>query len=89
MMKEIDENKQLQAYQMESATLLAEAVERATSLGFTISTSGCTVDVLPWQGKPLIGEMRSTSETIFEAQYLTNLIDWLDGVSHGRTHIHD
>ncbi|HEY4714534.1 MAG TPA: hypothetical protein VIH30_09900 [Aquirhabdus sp.] len=84
---EADENQKLQAIQMESAMLLVEAVERETCLGFTLSASGGTVDVLPWHGKPLISEMRATSGTLFEAQYLTNLIDWLDGVAYGRLHV--
>lgn len=88
-MKELDENMPIQRTQMESAMLLAEAVEKATKLGFTLVASGLTVDVLPWQGQPLIRDMVSTGSALFESGYLTNLIDWLDGVAHGRTNINN
>ena len=84
-MKEMDENRQLQRTQMESAILLAEAVEKATDLDFTIVINGGTADVLPWLGKPLVIGMMATSDTLFEADYLTNLIDWLDGFACAKT----
>jgi len=84
-MKEMDENRQLQRIQMESAILLAEAVEKATALDFTLFINGGTVDVSPWRGKPLVTGMMATSDTLFEADCLTNLIDWLDGFSCAKT----
>lgn len=85
-MIEFDGKKPMQAAHMEAAMLLCEAIEKAQSLGFTLCVSGLSIDVYPWCGKPIISERRS--DGFFEAQYLTNLIDWLDGVSFGRTNVH-
>jgi hypothetical protein len=84
-MIEGDTTQPIQAAQMEAAALLAEAVEKATALGFTLCASGGTVDVYHWEGKPLVAERRA--DGLFEAHYLTNLIDWLDGVAFGRTNV--
>jgi len=78
-------NAPLQARHMEASLLLAEAVDLATELGFSICVNGGTADVFPWQGKPLIREVRG--DALFEAQYLDNLIDWLEGVAFGRTNV--
>ena len=70
---------------MEASHMLAEAVEIATKLGFTLCTSGGTVDVFHWDGVPLRCDNRGNA--LFEAQCLTNLLDWLDGVKFGRSNV--
>lgn len=86
-MIEDDTTQPVQVFHMEAAMLLAEAVEKATRLGFTLLSSGTTVDVIKWTGTQLIQKTIPTSDTLFEASYLTNLIDWLDGVAYGRADV--
>jgi len=84
-------NEKWQAAQLEAGTLLVEAVEKATKLGYTI----CVYDqfaVHEWTGKPLVGELLHTgnhelNQPLFEDDNITNVIDWLDGVAYGRTHV--
>ena len=79
----------VQAAFMEASVLLAEAVELAERLGFTLVACGGTVDVIPWDGKPLRAHTGRDIHTggICEFEYLDNLIDWLHGVSYGRTNV--
>lgn len=84
-MIENDFTQPIQAAHMEAALLLSEAVQKATAIGFTLVTTGSTVDVFKWNGKPL--DEGFFGDAIFEAEYITNLIDWLDGVAYGRTNV--
>ncbi len=77
----------IQASHMEAVSLFADAIEKATALGFTLAVSGSSVDVIPWMGRPVVREVIATGETVFEAYYLTNLVDFLEGVAYGRVNV--
>lgn len=84
-MIEEDRNQPIQATHMEASLLLAEAINKATRLGFSLYCSGGDIAVHLWAGKPIYNEIKGDS--IYDAEYITNLLDWLDGVSYGRTNL--